>query len=267
MSQSGGQWQDLSLRLASGLVMAVIGMAALWAGGIFWLGLVLLIVAVIVWEAARMLAPETSQAKLVQIAGAAAIGVGLAVHLPPIYFLPVLAASVMVGLSLIATNKPLFAGLTVVILLAAVGLYVQLALFGLVWVAWLIGVVAITDIAGYFAGRAFGGPKFWPAISPKKTWSGTIAGWLGAAAFGVVFWVQTPAGFDVVLYSIILSFASQMGDIAESWIKRSTGVKDSSALIPGHGGVWDRFDGMLGAALVLLLIEQVTDFPPVTAVV
>ena len=107
----------------------------------------------------------------------------------------------------------------------------------------------------------FGGPKFWPAVSPKKTWSGTAAGWVGAALVGLVFSINTGVGFQLVIVSIALAMASQMGDIAESALKRKMGVKDSSSLIPGHGGLMDRFDGMLGAALFLLVLGPFVGFP------
>ena len=126
----------------------------------------------------------------------------------------------------------------------------------------LLGVVIATDIAGYFAGRLFGGPKFWPRISPKKTWSGTIAGWVGAAAIGWIFMAKTGSGVELIGISVALSMASQMGDIAESAVKRRMGVKDSSNLLPGHGGVYDRFDGLLGAAFLLVIVESLTAFPP-----
>ena len=126
----------------------------------------------------------------------------------------------------------------------------------------LVGIVVISDVAGYFAGRAFGGPKFWPKVSPKKTWSGTIAGWGGAAVVGGVFAMLTQAHVGLIGLSVAVSMASQLGDIAESAIKRRAGVKDSSNLIPGHGGLFDRFDGMLGAALFILIAGQIVGFPP-----
>jgi phosphatidate cytidylyltransferase len=107
-----------------------------------------------------------------------------------------------------------------------------------------------------------GGPKFWPAVSPKKTWSGTAFGWLGAGLVGLIFAIYFGVGLQLIGVSIALSMASQMGDIAESGMKRKMGVKDSSSLIPGHGGLMDRFDGMLGAALFLLVIGQFIGFPP-----
>jgi phosphatidate cytidylyltransferase len=126
---------------------------------------------------------------------------------------------------------------------------------------WLIGVVVVTDIAGYFAGRLIGGPKFWPRLSPKKTWSGTVAGWLGAALVGWAFQRIGDVGAGVVPLSVLLCMASQSGDIAESALKRRMGVKDSSQLIPGHGGMFDRFDAMLGASIFILVFAAVFGVP------
>ena len=133
--------------------------------------------------------------------------------------------------------------------------------FGVAWLFWLVIVVAMTDIAGYFAGRMIGGAKFWPAISPKKTWSGVVAGWIAAACVGAVFVMVTAAGIGLIWISAVLSFASQMGDIAQSAVKRKMGVKDSSNLLPGHGGLFDRFDAMLGASLFMVLIVLMFDLP------
>jgi phosphatidate cytidylyltransferase len=125
---------------------------------------------------------------------------------------------------------------------------------GAVWVLWLVSIVVVSDVAGYFAGRSLGGPKFWPRVSPKKTWSGTVAGWIGAGFVGALFAVSTDAGLALIPVSILVGFAGQMGDIAESAVKRLREIKDSSNLIPGHGGVLDRFDAMLGAALVVVIL-------------
>lgn len=118
----------------------------------------------------------------------------------------------------------------------------------------MIAVVIVTDVFGYFAGRFFGGAKFWPSISPKKTWSGVVAGWAAAACVGTFAFFLIPSeGALVIPFAVLMSFASQMGDIAESTIKRRAGYKDSSGLIPGHGGFLDRFDGIIGASLVVFL--------------
>jgi phosphatidate cytidylyltransferase len=115
-------------------------------------------------------------------------------------------------------------------------------------------VVWVTDIGGYFAGRGIGGPKLWPRVSPKKTWAGAIGGFGGSlvvaggfAAFGL-----GQAG-ALLLLAAVLSVASQLGDLFESAVKRRFGVKDSSQIIPGHGGLLDRLDGFV-AAIVLAAI-------------
>jgi phosphatidate cytidylyltransferase len=109
-------------------------------------------------------------------------------------------------------------------------------------------VVWVTDIGGYFAGRGIGGPKLWPRVSPKKTWAGAIGGFAlspviagGFAAFGL-----GKAG-PLLLLAAVLSIASQLGDLFESAVKRRFGVKDSSHIIPGHGGLLDRLDGFVAA--------------------
>ena len=156
----------------------------------------------------------------------------------------------------VARNRWPFALFFIGIMGAAAGIAFAREGIGLEAVIWIAGVVVISDIMGYFAGRAFGGPKFWPAISPKKTWSGTVAGWIGALVFTII--LQMIVGrLDLVqvLLAPVIALAGQMGDIAESWLKRRVGVKDSSDLIPGHGGVMDRFDAMAGAFLAMMLIS------------
>jgi phosphatidate cytidylyltransferase len=135
---------------------------------------------------------------------------------------------------------------------------------GIVAVLWMFAVVWTTDVAAYFTGRRLGGPKLWPRVSPKKTWSGflgglaagTLAGWLVALVAGRYGWTPPASLAVIALLSGVASVASQLGDLAESALKRSFDVKDSSHLIPGHGGVMDRLDGfwavvvLVGIALV-----------------
>jgi phosphatidate cytidylyltransferase len=194
---------------------------------------------------------------------AAASGVLLALVIPGVTGLAVLALLALAGAVLLRSHAAIFAVYGFAILLAAWGLVGFRADYGMVWLIWLVLVVVVTDIAGYFAGRMIGGPRFWPAVSPKKTWSGTIAGWIAAALVGLVFLRFTTAGPDLPWISAALSLASQLGDIAESAIKRRMGVKDSSHLIPGHGGLLDRFDGLLGASLLMLLVALIVIVPEV----
>ena len=158
--------------------------------------------------------------------------------------------------------RAVFGVYTVLILLAGFGLMALRDGAGFVWMAWLALVVIASDIMGYFAGRMIGGPKFWPRVSPKKTWSGTIAGWVGALVVGIAFMVGTGAGAGLLPLSVALSMAGQAGDLAESAVKRRVGVKDASSILPGHGGLFDRFDAMLGASLMFLLVASLTAFPP-----
>jgi phosphatidate cytidylyltransferase len=260
LGRARDSFSDLATRLSTGAVLAVVGLTAVWLGGWWFSGLVVVMVATLVWELVRMLGGEGRAALAIGgMAGAAILATKLASL--PVAIALVLAVPVL-AVVLLPRNRRLFTVMIFVILLAGFGLILHRDSFGFVWMLWLVLVVAATDILGYFAGRVLGGPKFWPRVSPKKTWSGTGAGWVGAALVGVVFMTQTTAGAELIWISVALSLASQMGDIAQSAIKRHVGVKDSSNLLPGHGGVYDRFDGLLGAAFVLVIVESLTAFPP-----
>jgi phosphatidate cytidylyltransferase len=244
------RWADLWPRLASGVVLIVVGAVEIWLGGLPFAALVCVLAGAMMWEAARMFAaPDALRSGVL-----AAVALALALWLPGIMVLPLLLAAVVVASSSVARERGPFFALALWALLGCYAMGTLRAEAGLVWVLWLVAVVVISDVAGYFAGRILGGPKFWPRFSPKKTWSGTIAGWIGAAVIGLIFAGPTGAGLALVPLSVLVGFAGQMGDIAESAVKRLRGVKDSSNLIPGHGGVLDRFDAMLGAALVVVTI-------------
>jgi phosphatidate cytidylyltransferase len=122
--------------------------------------------------------------------------------------------------------------------------------YGFVALMLVLLVVWVTDIGGYFAGRGIGGPKLWPRVSPRKTWAGAVGGFAaslvvaaGFAAFGL-----GKTG-PLLLLGAVLSIASQLGDLFESAVKRRFGVKDSSHIIPGHGGLMDRLDGFVAAVV------------------
>ncbi|KAA2237057.1 phosphatidate cytidylyltransferase [Salinarimonas soli] len=130
---------------------------------------------------------------------------------------------------------------------------------GITGLLWMFAVVWTTDVTAYFVGRKLGGPKLWPRVSPKKTWSGFAGGFLGGVGAGLLVafvaqrlgWVPVASLPVVVLLSGIASLVSQAGDLAESALKRRFEVKDSSRLIPGHGGVMDRLDGFFAVALLV----------------
>jgi phosphatidate cytidylyltransferase len=259
MTAPSGQWDDLIARIGSGAVLAAVGIAAMWAGGIWFHVLVAVCIGIMVWELGRMLGGGQP---ITWLGIASSLAILIAGELPPSYALPILLAPVIVAFGLVPAHRPLFAVYVALLLLSGFELMRVRDMAGFLWMAWLALVVIATDVMGYFAGRAIGGPKFWPRVSPKKTWSGTIAGWVGALVVGAAFLVATGAGPLILLVSVLLSMASQAGDLAESAVKRMAGVKDSSSILPGHGGLFDRFDGMLGASILLLVISLLFGFPP-----
>ena len=148
--------------------------------------------------------------------------------------------------------------------------YLVLPLVALIWlrndpelgraaIFWLLATVWAIDICAYFSGRFIGGPKLAPSISPKKTWAGLVGGMAGAAAIGVItsLWIGAGSPALLALIGIGMTVLEQAGDFFESALKRRAGVKDSGTLIPGHGGILDRVDGLVavaaGAALLALL--------------
>lgn len=262
--QVAGRFQDLAPRLGTAVFLFVIGGVAIWGGGLWFVTLISVCVGLMLWELATMLRTGPKRAMLMAIMGG---GTLFAANVLPIGFgLPLLMLVPMAGIAFIRKHRRIMVGFTAAIVLAGLSLTQHLTNFGLVWMIWLIAVVVMSDVAGYFAGRTLGGPKFWPRVSPKKTWSGTIAGWIGAAIVGLIWTVWQDAGWETIGISVALAMMAQMGDIAESAVKRKMGVKDSSNLLPGHGGLFDRFDAMLGAALMLLVIESLSEFPPIPGV-
>ncbi|NOX41724.1 MAG: phosphatidate cytidylyltransferase, partial [Alphaproteobacteria bacterium] len=167
----------------------------------------------------------------------------------------------VIGLVVLPRDRGLFLVYASTISFAVINLFWLRQGAGLDWTIWLILVVVAADIGGYCFGRVIGGAKILPKISPKKTWSGTLGGLLLAAfvGYGFAFLLGNVAG--MVVLSIIVAAASQAGDIVESAVKRHTKIKDSSNLIPGHGGFLDRFDALIGASLVMILAGYFIGLP------
>ncbi|MEX0277299.1 MAG: phosphatidate cytidylyltransferase [Ruegeria sp.] len=249
---SEGRWSDLTTRVFSAAVLVALGAVEVWLGGLWFEVFIAVACAIMTWELVRMVDPQRSGAAL-QLAILTGIAVVLSYHLPPLYKLPFLLAPALVGAGQIKQNRGVFVAFAIWIAASGLGFITIRENMGFGWMVGLIAVVVATDVAGYFVGKSLGGPKFWPKVSPKKTWSGTAGGWAAAALVGAAFAYHANFGVVFVLVSVLTSMASQMGDIVESATKRRMGVKDSSALIPGHGGFLDRFDGMMGAALFVLI--------------
>jgi len=253
-----GRWGDLSARVLSSAAMAVIGVAAILMGGVWFQMLAVFATAVMVWELWMMISPGRPTSGMLVAALAASVLSGqLAIGAGPGLLLFLVVP--VIGAVSVRREKVTFFAFALAIEIAGWGLVTFRADYGVTWLLWLVLVVIVTDVFGYFAGRTFGGPKFWPKVSPKKTWSGTTAGWVGAGIVGAGFMTVTGAGVSIVPISMALSLASQMGDIAESALKRRMKVKDSSNLIPGHGGLFDRFDALLGASLFMLAVALLFD--------
>jgi phosphatidate cytidylyltransferase len=128
--------------------------------------------------------------------------------------------------------------------------------YGFAALIFVLAIVWVTDSGAFFAGRFIGGPKLWPRLSPKKTWAGAIGGLIAGVLAGAVAaaFFGVPMTSGLVAAAIGLSVFCQLGDLFESWVKREFGAKDSGSIIPGHGGIMDRVDGLTFAAMAAVLI-------------
>jgi phosphatidate cytidylyltransferase len=241
------------MRVIAALVLAPVAIAIAYAGGFLWTLLVTLAAIglyvewLIVIGAGRR--PRVTAAGALALAAAGAcLGAG---RLDAA--LPVLA----IGLLVVAAISPEQRWWTIAGFCYAVVAEVASVLLrqdpeeGFVALMFVLLVVWATDIGGYFAGRGIGGPKLWPRVSPKKTWAGAVGGFVGSlvVAAGFAAFGLGPVALLLVL-GAVLSVVSQFGDLFESAVKRRFGVKDSSHLIPGHGGLMDRLDGFVAAVAV-----------------
>jgi phosphatidate cytidylyltransferase len=252
---------ELRLRILSGIVLAVVVLAATWLGGLAFRLLASAIALLVYYEWSTITRlPETDfranafgWLSVVLVAALVLFGFDELA-------LPTLIAATLVGIAYAIVRKGsgwlaggiVYSGLTAISLAAirgdsAHGFAAMLFIFAVVWA---------TDILAYFIGRAIGGPKLAPPISPGKTWSGAIGGALSAVVAGtLVHMIFFPLnGLWVPAIALVLSVFSQVGDLFESFVKRRFGVKDSSRLIPGHGGVMDRVDGLVFACFAAFLI-------------
>ena len=260
MSGASDRWTDLKPRLISAAAMLTVGAVEIWLGGISFLVLVTLVTALMIWELSSTTAPGRPLVAFI-MAAMAALSLILDEGYPSMSAW-LLFPWVVAAVALTPRKEPLAAAvIATAIMVSGHGLFVLRDEAGTAAILWLLGVVIASDVMGYFAGRILGGPKFWPAVSPKKTWSGTVAGWFGAALVGLAFVLAGQGDWPLILMSPLIAFAGQMGDIGESWIKRRTGVKDSSALIPGHGGLMDRFDALTLAMVAVMLLNHIAPLP------
>lgn len=255
---SGGL-TNLQTRILSAVVLIAIVLPITWYGGLAFRLLCAAIGAAILYEWLHMSAGIRRDHKTLLGLALAAVLVLLVAAVPAFYVLSALVVAVAAAAALARVRGT---GMEAAVGLGYAGLSaVALALLrdddaqGLWAILFLFAVVWATDICAYFVGRAVGGPKLAPAISPGKTWSGAIGGTAGGIVAGMaVAWYVGFADIATVMVCLILSVVGQVGDLFESSVKRRHGAKDSSNLIPGHGGVMDRVDALVAAAFAFYVI-------------
>lgn len=257
---------ELSKRIVSGIVIGAIALVmTYWSPSLFTI-LMLVIAAAMSWEWGRM------------VRGATLTDPAMIVHVFAVLLAVLLSASDMAGLAIAST---VIGAIAVGALTFGVGnaqlsgsgvLYTGLPVVALGWIRgdeplgfsatlFVLLSVIVTDIGAYASGRTIGGPKLWPSVSPNKTWSGLIGGVLAASLAGGLFaWVSgTGSASWLASLGLVLGLVAQGGDLAESALKRHFGVKDSSNLIPGHGGVMDRMDGIVTASVIAAIVAFAID--------
>ncbi len=255
-----GKWTDLGVRAASAALLIPAVLLDIWLGGI-WFELFAAFLGILMAHEWVNTVHNRSSTQFALHCAAALCAAFLPSDIGVVQTLAILLGITALGIAANAMrdrDKNVF---------AFVGIpYVALPVFALVllrahstWgvhaIMWLMLVVWATDTFAYFAGRMVGGPKLAPKLSPKKTWSGLVGGMLGAAFISTVYAVSwLPSWLPLAIVAAALAVIAQLGDIFESALKRNYGVKDSGYLIPGHGGVLDRVDGLVAVAAAAALV-------------
>ena len=242
---------DLGTRSVIGVVLAAVCIAVLWAGGVVLWGLLTLVAAIALIEWAGLVKAHRAR-----------LGIGLVVLLAGMsYALPMLWGTDRATLALLLIAAMLMAlipkaagtalGVGYIGTAAISILFLRAQPLGFALALWTLMIVWATDIGAFFAGRAIGGPKLAPTISPKKTWAGLAGGMVAAAIVGAVIATLGHLPTRTLWLAPLLAVAAQIGDLAESGMKRRIHVKDSGRILPGHGGLLDRIDGMLPVAILV----------------
>ncbi len=255
-----GRHSNLLMRVLAAVVLVPFAVGAAYAGGPFWMALATLgaVGLFIEWQmlvrGAQTSVLATGVFALVMISaalnlhdvGMAVICIGAGVMAIATFTVPEARVWAPAGM--------VYAGAA---LLAAI-LIRQDTERGFAALMFVLLIVWLTDIFGYFAGRGFGGPKLWVRVSPNKTWAGAIGSTLGSLVFALIYaWLGFGEALPLAILGVALSVIAQLGDLLESAVKRHFGVKDSSHLIPGHGGLLDRLDGLVTALVAAALIGAV----------
>jgi phosphatidate cytidylyltransferase len=257
---AAGRKGEVVLRIASGLVLAALALAATLYSPWSFLVLVMAGGGLAVWEWGRLTRGNGFDGTaLISAVTVGAVAVLTSLRRPDLAALILAATSAAIFVTQPTRQQSAWsvAGLLYVALPASALVWLRSdEALGAIAVVYLFAVAWTTDTASYAAGHLIGGPKLAPRISPRKTWSGFIIGASTPALVGIAFALalKSTSPWRLALVSVALALACQTGDLIESWVKRHFGAKDMSQMIPGHGGLFDRIDGLLVAAVLAALI-------------
>lgn len=255
---------ELGRRIISGVAIGAFALLMLMFSSKTFALLMTLVAVAMSWEWGRIVRGSADTATAINILAVVAAAVltasglaGLAVATTVIGAIAVAVVVFGSGTAWLSGAGVLYTSLPIV----SLGWLREDAPLGMLATLFVILIVVVTDTAAYFAGRTIGGPRLWPSVSPKKTWSGLVGGVVAAGIAGALFSRLSGTGLAAWLAALgcLLALVAQGGDLAESALKRRYGIKDASDLIPGHGGFMDRMDGIVMAAIAAALIAFAID--------
>ncbi|HRY06570.1 MAG TPA: phosphatidate cytidylyltransferase [Hyphomicrobiaceae bacterium] len=258
-AQAPKSTSDFKVRLIAGSVMALVALLLTYAGPRSFAVLVLGVALVMCWEWGRLVrGQEFGPALVIHMLAVVAAGVLSELDLPALGLAALMIGAIVLAFMPFGSRR----------LLSVAGVaYVGLPVVGMLWlrddpslgfeaVLFVFAIVWGSDIGAFVAGRGLGGPKLWPRVSPNKTWAGFFGGLTAGVLAGIIFaqFIAGTSSLVLALTGLVLAVAAQMGDLAESALKRHFGIKDSSTIIPGHGGVMDRADSIVAVSIVVSLL-------------
>lgn len=258
-AKPGKTASDLKPRLIAGAVMALVALSLDYAGPKPFALLVLGVALVMCWEWGRLVrGEEFGPALLVHVLAVVVAGVLAAIGLPAFGIVAVVIGAIVLLVAPLGPRRAMSAaGVAYVGLPVIAMLWLRDdAAYGFVAILFVFAVVWGSDIGAFAAGRGIGGPKLWPRVSPNKTWAGLIGALTAGLVAGIIFALVVPGASvpGLAVTGLVLAFVAQMGDLAESALKRRFGIKDSSAIIPGHGGVMDRADSTVAVSIAVAIL-------------
>lgn len=251
-------WRDLGVRTVVGVLLAIAGGLAVWLGGVaFWV-LVSLAAVLMMGEWASLAGASERDRRLAMFAVSVPLAIAAPMAAGPAYYALGLFGAAAIFVLLATRRLPLAQGVLYVAAPALAILWLRaFGADGLAWSLAALGSVVAADVCAYFAGRTIGGPKLWPAVSPNKTCAGLAGAAVGATGFLALLTSHTGLPHQLIYGAPLLAIIAQMGDLYESHLKRQAGVKDAGTLLPGHGGVMDRLDGLVPVAPAVALLALV----------